>query len=129
MHSLVGRPGSLDRLRANATIHFLAALQCSGKTLTGFPNFLSGHIGGGGQQCARVFGQLFRVIADGLCLLVHAFCWFEFFNGKVSASARWVASGEFATARIEFLPPNGLGTVSLADGSGIHWPSTTKQYS
>ena len=25
--------------------------------------------------------------------------------------------------------PNGLGTVSRANGSGIHWPSTTRQYS
>jgi hypothetical protein len=33
------------------------------------------------------------------------------------------------TFRTEFLPPNGLGTVSFAIGSGIHRPSTTKQYS
>jgi len=54
---------------------------------------------------------------------------FSFFNGKFSASARWAASGELATLRTEFLPPNGLGTVSLASGSGIHCPSTTRQYS
>ena len=40
-----------------------------------------------------------------------------------------INTGESATFRIEFLPPNGLGTVSLASGSGIHWPSTTRQYS
>ena len=33
------------------------------------------------------------------------------------------------TLKIEFLPPNGFGTDSLASGSGIHWPSTTRQYS
>jgi hypothetical protein len=38
-------------------------------------------------------------------------------------------SGKQATFRTEFLPPNGLGTVSPAWGSGIHWPSTTMQYS
>jgi len=33
------------------------------------------------------------------------------------------------TFRTEFLPPKGLGTVSLARGSGIQRPSTTRQYS
>ena len=68
-------------------------------------------------------------VLDECALVVHNrmyFYWFEFFNGKFSASARWAASGEPATFKIEFLPPNGLGTVSLASGSGIHWPSTTR---
>ena len=72
------------------------------------------------------------VIAGCLCLFVHIFCvfgLFVFFNGKFSASARWAASGELATCKIEFLPPNGLATDSLASGSGIHLPSTTRQYS
>ena len=34
-----------------------------------------------------------------------------------------------ATVRTEFLPPNGFSTLSLAFGSGSHWPSTTKRYS
>ena len=33
------------------------------------------------------------------------------------------------TLRTEFNPPNGLATVSLARGSGIHSPSTTNRYS
>jgi hypothetical protein len=33
------------------------------------------------------------------------------------------------TFKSEFLPPNGLGTDSLASGSDIQRPSTTKQYS
>ena len=33
------------------------------------------------------------------------------------------------TIRTEFLPPNGFSTVSLAFGSGSHWPSTTNRYS
>src|SRR5271165_6431197 len=33
------------------------------------------------------------------------------------------------TVITEFMPPNGLATSSLASGSGIHLPSTTKQYS
>ena len=81
---------------------------------------------------ARVFRERADVMAGGLCFFVHAFCvfgWFVFFNGKFSASARWAASGVPATFRTEFRPPKGLGTVSLASGSGIHWPSTTRQYS
>src|ERR1035437_4125006 len=61
--------------------------------------------------------------------IYNGFCLVASFSGSVSASARWAASGELATWRTEFLPPNGLGTVSLASGSGIHWPSTTRQYS
>ena len=82
------------------------------------------------QQRVRIFGQLAHVTTD--CLFVHAFYLFylfTFFNGKFSASSRWAASGELATFKIEFLPPNGLGTVSLASGSGIQRPSTTRQYS
>lgn len=37
--------------------------------------------------------------------------------------------GEPATWSTELLPPNGLGAVCLDSGSGIHWPSTTRQYS
>jgi len=33
------------------------------------------------------------------------------------------------TLQTEFTPPNGLGTASVACGSGVHWPSTTRQYS
>src|SRR5689334_7920838 len=33
------------------------------------------------------------------------------------------------TFRTEFISPNGLGTVSVARGSGIHSPSTTNRYS
>src|ERR1035437_1262713 len=33
------------------------------------------------------------------------------------------------TIRTEFLPPNGFATLSLAFGSGSHWPSTTNRYS
>jgi hypothetical protein len=51
------------------------------------------------------------------------------FKETTSAPAGLDASGKPATFKTEFLPPNGLGTVSLASGSGIHEPSTTRQYS
>src|SRR4051812_943055 len=38
------------------------------------------------------------------------------------------ASGEPNKSRTEFWPPNGLATEAFADGSGIHSPSTTRQY-
>jgi hypothetical protein len=52
-----------------------------------------------------------------------------FFSGTCFALANWDAFGELATFSSEFLPPNGLGTVSLASGSGIYSPSTSRQYS
>src|SRR5215467_6956475 len=33
------------------------------------------------------------------------------------------------TTRTELRPPNGFWTLSLAFGSGNHWPSTTNRYS
>ena len=131
-HGFVGSFRAFDRFVANTARDFLAAFQRGGETLAGFPDFFSGHVGGGGHQGARIFGERAHVIADCLCLFVHifcVFCLFAFFSGKFVASSRWAASGELATFKIEFLPPNGLGTVSLASGSGIHWPSTTRQYS
>src|ERR1035437_8140208 len=131
-HGFVGNFRACDRLVTDIARDFLGAFQRGGETLAGCADFFSGHVGGGGYQGARIFGECAQVITGCLCWLVHifcVFCLFVFFNGKFSASARWAASGELATFRIEFLPPNGLGTVSLASGSGIHWPSTTRQYS
>ena len=92
----------------------------------------SSHVGRGGHQGARILGQGAHVIAVCVFMFVHIFLpfyLFVVFNDEFSASAGWDASGKLATFRTEFLPPNGLGTDSLASGSGIHWPSTTRQYS
>src|ERR1017187_5564190 len=131
-HGFVRGFRAFDRFVADTARNFLGAFQRGGETLAGVPDFFSGHIGGGGHQGARIFGERAHVITGCLCMFVHIFFvfgLFAFFNGKFSASSRWAASGELATFRTEFLPPNGLGTVSLASGSGIHWPSTTRQYS
>src|SRR5215471_1780979 len=48
------------------------------------------------------------------------------------AGAAHTAAGRHlysATISTEFLPPYGFCVVSLALGSGTHWPSTTKRYS
>ncbi len=44
-------------------------------------------------------------------------------------AARNPISNYSETTKTEFLPPNGFWTLSLALGSGTHWPSTTKRYS
>jgi hypothetical protein len=59
------------------------------------------------------------------------FCPFYLFvllNDSSSASEGRAASGKRAIFNAEFLPPKGLGTISLANGSGIRWPSTARQY-
>ena len=132
MHCFVCGFRALDGFVSDAARDFLGAFQRGGETLACVPGFFSCHIGGGGHQGARIFGERAHVTTGCLCLFVHifrGFCLFVFFNGKFSALARWAASGELATFRIEFLPPNGFGTLSLASGSGIHLPSTTRQYS
>src|ERR1035437_8274642 len=131
-HGFVGGFCACDCPVKDIARDLLGAVPRDGETLAGCADFFSGHVGGGGHQGARIFGECAQIITGCLCWLVHiffVFCLFVFFNGKFSASARWAASGELATFRTEFLPPNGLGTVSLASGSGIHWPSTMRQYS
>src|ERR1017187_9402150 len=131
-HGFVGSFRAFDRFVANTACDFLGAFQRGGETRAGFRDFFSGDVGGGGHQGARIFGEGAHVIVGCLCVLAHiccVFCVVAFFSGNVSALARWAASGVLTTFRTEFLPPNGLGTVSLASGSGIHWPSTTRQYS
>jgi hypothetical protein len=51
---------------------FLGAFQRGGETLAGFPDFFSGHVGGGGHQGARVFGERAHVIA-GCCVCLFIF--------------------------------------------------------
>jgi len=47
MHGLVESLGLSGLPFANATIDFLASLQCCGETLAGFPNLYTGYVGGG----------------------------------------------------------------------------------
>jgi len=131
-HGFVGSFRAFDRFIADTACDFLGAFQRGGEAFAGLPDILSGHVGGGGHQRPRIFGERAHVITGCWCMFVHIFCrfyLFVFFNGKFSASDRWAASGDLATCKIEFLPPNGFGTDSLAFGSGIHLPSTTRQYS
>jgi len=117
MHGPVRSFCAFNRLLANAAINSFAAFQCGSEPLAGFLDVFSGHVGGGSHEGAGVFGELVHVITKCLCFFVHIVCVFcssAFFSGRLSASARWAASGELATFSIEFLPPNGLGTVSLA---------------
>ena len=132
MDGYVGRFRALNGLLANLVADFLAALEGGIEALAGFHDFFPGHVGGGGHQGAGIVGQLAHVVTDRLGLMVHRFFLFglvAFCSGKFSAAARWAAADEPATFRIEFRPPFGLGTDSRASGSGIQWPSTTRQYS
>jgi hypothetical protein len=57
MHGLVGRTRAINGFLADAAIHFPSAVQRGGETLAGFGDFLSGHIGGGIHQGARIIGE------------------------------------------------------------------------
>jgi len=71
MHGFVSRFRGLDRLVTDTSRDFLGALQRGGETFAGFPDLFSSHIGGGGHQCLRVFGQLAHVTTACMCLFVH----------------------------------------------------------
>src|ERR1017187_196954 len=129
-HGFVGSLRAFNRLLADTARDFLGTVQRRGETLAGFADFFSSHVGRGGNQGARIFDERAHVIDGCVFMFVHIFpvsCLVAFFSGNCSASARWAASGELATLRTEFLPPNGLGTVSRACAPGLHWASTTSQ--
>lgn len=73
MHRVVGGLGALDCPFADAAIDFLAAFQGNGKTLAGFLDFFSGHVGSGRHQGVCIFGECAQVIADCFCLCAHVF--------------------------------------------------------
>jgi hypothetical protein len=77
-YDVVGSFGPFHRFVADTARDFLGAIQRGGKTFAGFPDFFSGHVGGGGQQGARIFGQLTHIITNCLCMFVHVFLSFLF---------------------------------------------------
>ncbi len=66
MHVFVIGFDALDCRLFDVTNDILAAFQYRGETLTVFADFFSGHVGGGGQQGARVFGERAQVITGCL---------------------------------------------------------------
>jgi hypothetical protein len=44
-------------LKVDVAGDFLGAFQRGGETVAGSPDFFTGHVGGGGHQRSRVFGQ------------------------------------------------------------------------
>jgi hypothetical protein len=76
VHGLVGSSGSFDGLVADTARNFPGAIQSVGEPLAGFPDFFSGHVGGGGHQGLCIFGQPAHVILDCLRMSVHIFCAF-----------------------------------------------------
>src|SRR5450631_2421632 len=70
---LVGDLGTGDGLVADIGRDVFGAVQCGGETLAGLPDFFAGHVGGGGQEFARVFGERAEVVTDGLGFFVHTF--------------------------------------------------------
>jgi hypothetical protein len=76
MHGFIGNFRARDRFVPDLARNFPGAFQRGGETFAGFSDFFSGHIGGGGHQRLRVFGQLAGFITDCLCFSVHSFCVF-----------------------------------------------------
>jgi hypothetical protein len=60
---LINRFGAFNGFVANIAGDFLSAFQCRGEALAGFADFFSGHIGRGGYERARIFGECAPVIA------------------------------------------------------------------
>jgi len=57
MDGVAGRFGAFDRLLANAATAFQAATECGGETLAGVLDVVSGRVGRGGDQGARIVEQ------------------------------------------------------------------------
>src|ERR1043166_3673579 len=78
VHSLIGGFGAFDRLVAHAAIELLAAFERGGETLAGFAHFFTRHVGRGGHQRPRIFGE--RAHVGGFCfgLFVHVVWWLQF---------------------------------------------------
>ena len=70
-HGLVSRLSAYDCLLTNAAIEFLAVFQRGGETLASHADFFSRHVGGGGHQRVRIFGQLAHIMAGCLCFLAN----------------------------------------------------------
>src|ERR1035441_3069028 len=51
--------------------YFLGTFQRFGNTLAGIRDFFSSHVGGGGHQGARIFGERAHVIVGRMCMFVH----------------------------------------------------------
>src|SRR6266576_7273160 len=57
VHGLVGDLGAFDRLVAYTAIEFLAAFEGGGETLAGLADLFTRHVGRGGHQRPRIFGE------------------------------------------------------------------------
>lgn len=119
MHCFVGHFCAFNRSVADPTSNFPGILQCGSETLARSRDLFTSHVGGGGHKGTRIYRKCSCVMTDCVFVFIHAFYLFTFLKGKSSTSETRDGSGEVATVRTEFLPPNGLGTVSLANGSGI----------
>jgi len=58
-------------ISADISRDLLGVCQCSMETLAGGRNFFPGHVGGGVQQRACVFGQCAHVTGGGWVRLIH----------------------------------------------------------
>ncbi len=122
----VSEDGNVARIKAVYLYHFATFAEWP-QTLAAEREVRLCMMGGG-----EVVGQLPRLdgrdLGDGRILRVVPLR-----RGEAPRGCHIVfigaAAGELATVKIEFSPPYGLGTLSLASGSGIQRPSTTRQYS
>ena len=131
MHGLISRLCALDRLLAGAAINFLPAFQCGGETFAASPTF-SPATSAVATIKARASSARVPMSSLMACVCLFIFFVFSVYLCFSMANFRRRQDELFPAAchlQNRVLPPNGLGTVSRASGSGIHWPSTTRQYS
>jgi hypothetical protein len=70
-HKLVGGLGAFDRFLTNPAKNLPAAVQCGREAPAGLCDLIPRHVGGGGHQSARIFGQGAQVVLAGLFMFVH----------------------------------------------------------
>jgi hypothetical protein len=84
VHCDVGGFSALEGPLEHEIIDVLAATEHGGETLAGFPDLISSHIGGGGNQGAGIMGQLIQILFDGLRVFVRGL-----FHGFGMVSDAW----------------------------------------
>jgi hypothetical protein len=78
-----------DALVFSAADDEFAPVESVGHPFAGLGDFFAGDIGGGGEERARIFGELFQVVAERFCMFVHneILWWFSIGNSSFIAAA------------------------------------------
>ena len=109
---MVGGLDALDRFFTGPANQLLAALQCGCEPLAGLRDFISGDIGGGRHQGARIFGEGAHVVFTSLFMFVHHVLFFLFdldwLTAKVHCRRGPIFRVHRAASRTAIMPQTGF---------------------